>query len=315
MAEDPDNSDSSMDKEPHASQQSAESQKGDSPVETSKIVNSIKDPKPATEQQLNEVKRDMSAFERSTIRWTRTTAGIGFVTAIFICLQWCEMRSGGTDTHDLAVAAGKQADAAKILAEQAKVQTGKMSESLEKATEQAIATNNLAKQAKRSADIARDAFKASNRPYVGIGTIMIKYLSTDVSGVITFYDRPVRQAINMDFTIETKNYGTVPALDFQGEWKVWFDGIEVPGSKVADRPSTLFPGQSIFTPDQIGTDKYADMIASRKILEFEANISYRDASARYSECSRHRFAPNVNGFMDLGACGEPRQNTKHQNPN
>jgi hypothetical protein len=38
--------------------------------------------------------------------WNRTRNGA------FICLQWCEMRSGSKDTHDLAVAAGKQADAA-----------------------------------------------------------------------------------------------------------------------------------------------------------------------------------------------------------
>lgn len=269
--------------------------------------------------------KDESASDKAQRRTTTATvvmaiftavlAVVGVLTYFILKNQLREMHEGGADTHDLAVAAGKQADAAKILAEQAKAQTGRMDKSLEKATEQAIATNNLASQAKRSADIARDAFKASNRPYVGVGTIIIKYLSADVSGVITFYDRPVRQAVNMDFSIETKNYGTVPALEFEGEWKVWFDGIEVPGSKVPDRPSTLFPGQSIFTADQIGTDKYADMIASRKILEFEANISYRDASARYSECSRHRFAPNVNGFMDLGACEEPRRNTKHENPN
>jgi hypothetical protein len=80
--------------------------------QTPEPIDAIEATKPATEQQLRDVKREMNAFERSTLRWTRTTAGIGLVTAAFICLQWCEMRSGAKDTHDLAVAAGRQADIA-----------------------------------------------------------------------------------------------------------------------------------------------------------------------------------------------------------
>ena len=70
-----------------------------------------------------------------------------------------EIRTGGKDTHDLAVAAAKQADAAKAQSRQAEAQTKKMGESLRKtdalirqSTEQAKATNKLAVQAKRSAD-------------------------------------------------------------------------------------------------------------------------------------------------------------------
>jgi hypothetical protein len=78
---------------------------GGTPVQTAEITNSEENCKPATQQQLAEVRSDLSSFERATLRWTRTTAGIGLATAIFICLQWCEMRSGSTDTHNLALAA------------------------------------------------------------------------------------------------------------------------------------------------------------------------------------------------------------------
>src|SRR5689334_12704069 len=43
--------------------------------------------------------------------------------------QLHEMKSGGKDTHDLAVAAKGQADAAKALADLAKTQVGKMDKS------------------------------------------------------------------------------------------------------------------------------------------------------------------------------------------
>lgn len=54
---------------------------------------------------LNEVEERMSAFERSTIRWTRAAVIISTVAALFVCLQWHEMRLSSADTHDLAVAA------------------------------------------------------------------------------------------------------------------------------------------------------------------------------------------------------------------
>jgi hypothetical protein len=66
--------------------------------------------KPATEADLDKVEKRLSGFERSTLRWTRASFGVVLATAVFICLQWLEMRSGGKDTHDLAVAAKSQAE-------------------------------------------------------------------------------------------------------------------------------------------------------------------------------------------------------------
>lgn len=51
----------------------------------------------------------MSSFERSTLLWTGANFFVILLTGFFICLQWLEMRSGGKDTHDLAVAAKDQA--------------------------------------------------------------------------------------------------------------------------------------------------------------------------------------------------------------
>jgi hypothetical protein len=91
--------------------------------------------------------------------------------------QLTEMHKGGIDTHDLAVAAGKQADAAKAQSEQAKAQTKKMAESLRKtdaliriASEQAVATTKLVEAAKQQADTA----SAGLRPWIRITTVELR---------------------------------------------------------------------------------------------------------------------------------------------
>ncbi|HEY3936896.1 MAG TPA: hypothetical protein VGL97_05675 [Bryobacteraceae bacterium] len=71
--------------------------------------------KPATEADLANVEEKMNGFERSTLRWTRASFFIVLATAVFIGLQWLEMRSGGADTHTLAEAAKKQAEKAETI--------------------------------------------------------------------------------------------------------------------------------------------------------------------------------------------------------
>jgi hypothetical protein len=68
------------------------------------------EPKPATEAELQKVEKEMTGFERATLKWTRASFYIVLATCFFIGLQWHEMNVGGTDTHTLAEAAKKQAD-------------------------------------------------------------------------------------------------------------------------------------------------------------------------------------------------------------
>lgn len=118
--------------------------------------------------------------------WTDKTVAfftcLLFVTAViqgFIFYeQWREMHAGGTDTHDLALAAKAQAD-------EAKAQVNKLEESLKKtdaliseakvqanaSREEADETNKLAIQATRSANYAQQAIKTAvdaERPWVGV---------------------------------------------------------------------------------------------------------------------------------------------------
>jgi len=132
-------------------------------------------PKPATEADLEQVEKRMSSFERSTLRWTRASVVIVLATAAFICLQWLEMRSGGKDTHDLAVAAGKQADRTKDLADRMKEQADQAKIIARQVIVQAEAARNAAKT-------AADQLVLGERPWVKIKHRIVTPLTFDIGG-------------------------------------------------------------------------------------------------------------------------------------
>src|SRR5467141_782306 len=113
-------------------------------------------------------------------------AGIAVIfTLVFIGLQWNEMRKGGEDTKALAKEAKAQADASKLIAESAKSQadnTDKLAKDTHQlavaAGNQATATGDLARQAARSANTAKEALQSSielsredGRPWVGLQAV------------------------------------------------------------------------------------------------------------------------------------------------
>jgi hypothetical protein len=91
------------------------------PTPVAPPVNPAPASQPEAERQLadaeTQIEQRMSAFERSSIRWTKGMFAVTLATGVFIAAQWWEIRTGSVDTHELAVAAGKQADAAKTQAE------------------------------------------------------------------------------------------------------------------------------------------------------------------------------------------------------
>ncbi len=69
------------------------------------------------EHRANEM--SMAKSTRTIARLTVVLALVGVLSAVISYFQWREMNSGGTDTHNLALAAKDQADAAKKQAESA----------------------------------------------------------------------------------------------------------------------------------------------------------------------------------------------------
>lgn len=98
---------------------------------------------PAAAQQLTKIEQEMSSFERSTLKWARTAVILSGIAALLVCLQWHEMRKGGEDTHDLAVASGKEADRMKDFADRMKDQADKTQTLADRMKDQAENTKAL----------------------------------------------------------------------------------------------------------------------------------------------------------------------------
>jgi hypothetical protein len=88
------------------------------------------------------IRRDTTSTDWLIVLLTAVIAGTSY-------LQWHEIRSGGQDTHDLAVAAGKQAE--------------KMRDMSDAADKIRQAADNMVTQDQRIADNAQHALEASNR--------------------------------------------------------------------------------------------------------------------------------------------------------
>jgi hypothetical protein len=111
---------------------------------------------PATAKQFQDVEERMTAFERSTVRWTRVAVGVSILAAIFICLQWKVMsdtlgemkRSGEASTNQLWQAIGNMNWMART-------------------------ADGSLHQAQQSFGAAVDQSRLDQRAWLGIGTIDI----------------------------------------------------------------------------------------------------------------------------------------------
>lgn len=178
-------------------------------------------------ESLAEVERKMSVFERSTLRWTKATFFILAGTCLFIGFQWKEMRSGSADTHDLAVAAGKQAEAAskqaarmkdfadrmrdqadqsKLVAEAAKAQATAAINEVAELKAGVVETHELGNQARRSADIANKSVEVEERPWVGVTAI-------DLTDDVAFGKTPAS-------IMTVQNTGRSPAIHVEIEHRM-----------------------------------------------------------------------------------------------
>lgn len=125
----------------------------------------------------------MTGFERATLRWAKAAVIMSLLAAIFVCLQWWEMRSGGKDTHELAVAAGNQANWMQQLAVKMETQSERTKDLADRMKDQADRTKDLvgttksvATAAKTTAGIERKQFEATsaNRAILDIDDLKLE---------------------------------------------------------------------------------------------------------------------------------------------
>ncbi|WP_058185995.1 lysozyme inhibitor LprI family protein [Terracidiphilus gabretensis] len=127
-------------------------------------------------QQLAKGEKEMSGFEKSTLRWAKTAVIMSGLAALFVCGQWYEMHEGGADTHNLATAAGTQAAQTTNLATSAGTQAtaagGFAKSASEIDTKIALAEQDFARMAKNSEDAIKatqESMRQDQRAWLGAG--------------------------------------------------------------------------------------------------------------------------------------------------
>jgi hypothetical protein len=149
--------------------------------------------------------------------------------------------------------------------------------------------------------IARDTYYASQRPFVGANGIQPIYISFDSDGTPKITNAPTEKTTRLSFRAEIRNFGPVPGMNFKSDWKVSLGGVVEKGDKIPDHPHTIFPGQSVFLTGSVGGNPYLSLMKGEKTLEIEIRDEY-DGAKHYTECQKYQYAPDVNGFWNLGAC-------------
>jgi hypothetical protein len=146
------------------------------------------------------------------------------IQAVIFYKQWKEMQSGGTDTHDLAIAAGKQADRTKDLADRMKDQsdrtkdladqTKSLAESAKTQAGQAIIQAQeatiAARAAKSAADTAKDALHISERAYLSVQNPEIRYDRNSIRlPVVNTGHLPAEGTNYVSYLVVETNEGTI----------------------------------------------------------------------------------------------------------
>jgi hypothetical protein len=241
----------------------------------------------------------MSGFERSTLRWTRTSFFIVLATGFFIGLQWLEMRSGGVDTHKLAEAASDASNAASDQADAAQ-QFSDTAEDINSGIAGAVEQLEMAaNNAKASIKSTQDALRLEQRPWVFMSGIHMRPLK-------------IGEALTVEYWL--KNEGRTPAFPTKnGRLFMWMVGHEVKRLEdVKGTPTSkagmLFPG-IVYGPDTISSPNLMEepylaaynAKPSTMWVYIYGRISYTDT---FGKAHMTSFCSVANGTDFFGACPE-----------
>jgi hypothetical protein len=194
--------------------------------ETSERNDETSAAKPATQQQLAEVKKEMSDYERSTVRWMKVTAVIYAVTALFILLQWktmgdtlSEMKtSGATATDQLWQAIGN-------MNWMARTADGSLRQ-----TQRGVTLSES--QSKKSLQSSIDFFRTDQRAWVSPSSVVVDAPKPDITGTV--------------FTVSYKNTGKTPAINVVARLGGFPNLYQIP--EYDERPSSETTPADVLAP-------------------------------------------------------------------
>jgi hypothetical protein len=155
---------------------------------------------------------------------------------------------------------------------------------------------------------AQDTYNAVDRPYVGIGGLDVFLLQREPDGQLSVIRDSLKRghANQMSFSIDVKNFGSVPALDVVTHIDARDNGSPISVEGVPDKGSELFPGNSFSMGGMAGFNVYPAIASGKSIFQFDLHISYNYAHQSYQYCVREQYSPQYVKFMNLGdMCGAP----------
>lgn len=197
----------------------------------------------------------VSAIKQAEWPMIILTAVIALFTAANVIVYWCEAESASKQAQKLIEAANIQACAAAKSAKAASDLAGETKSIAERALTQVGATNALATQAKRSADISKSALENQERPWIGLDYV-------DITDKVEVGSR-VRNALRYS------NWGNGPALRVAHLYqmgKVCGDFPTRPHyESTYTTPIALMPKQ----PTETGIVKFAPL-TSERLAEFNS---------------------------------------------
>ena len=238
--------------------------------------------------QLQKIEREMTGFERATLRWAKVAVIMSALAALFVCLQWWEMHQGGAYTHTLAQAADTQAkkmtdmstaaDKIRQAAEDMVTQDRRIADNAQKALDAS------SKQSKASLDASIVSSRLEQRAWVGVtdlhlvGTIEAGKPISAVA-VLNNTGRTIARDVRSVLVVHT-SLGPIDIEEY---------------SKHPDEPMgepfglkqgvfNLFPNQIMNLPAQSGVPDAEAVEAIRtriRILYAFGQVSYMDVFSRH----------------------------------
>jgi hypothetical protein len=145
--------------------------------------------------------------------------------------------------------------------------------------------------------------RSGTRPFVGPASITLKHIWTDQNGVQQVSEVPTNQATRGGVLLHIKNFGPLPATNFDSEWTGFVGDIQLPTETHESRPSVLFPSQILIMKGGFDENFYKIVMHGEKALRLIIKITYDGPNApRENICEEYQYKLETNGFYKLKDC-------------
>ena len=245
-------------------------------------------------------KKPEAPVDKAALRTANATIAIASFTLVLVVVsyfQWKEIRDGGKDTHNLAVAAGNQATWTRNLAENMQTQADRTKDLADRMKDQADETKTIASQAiiqaqaaRSAAQTAKDALHVSDGAYIVDGSVQIdwsrKVIFIPIENRGHIPSGQVHVILHISQFTKNPGGGTSAQMNWTEFWlKSLTDSAPVTSPQIIFDPLKARSGVQYF---HIG-------------IEIEYYDGFPDTPLRRKEDTFCSFHPETNSFL-FGPC-------------